>query len=136
MPTIDLGFFNSKNQQADNKLHYYPLVIQASYQVQNESYSTLLYFDLNISGGSLRLIRRKIMTPSGLLVLEEAYGLNTNRTDGESSRECVICLTNEKNTIAKPCKHVSCCRDCAEVIIQTNRQCPICRQEIRDFSAF
>ena len=61
------------------------------------------------------------MTPHGLVVLEEAYGLNTNRTDGDSSKECVICLSNEKNTIAKPCNHVSCCRDCAEVIIQSNR---------------
>ena len=72
-------------------------------------------------------MRQKIMTPLGLMVLEEAYGLNSNRTDNGEGKECVICLTNEKDTIAKPCAHVSTCRECAEVIIQTNRQCPICR---------
>ena len=76
------------------------------------------------------------MTPHGLFVFEEAYGLNSNRTDNDQSKECVICLTNDKNTLAKPCKHVSTCRDCAEAIIQTNRKCPICRQEITEFKAF
>ena len=68
----------------------------------------------------------------GVHVMEEAFGLNSSRNDGDSTRECVICLTEEKNTLAKPCKHVSVCFGCAQVIMASNRQCPICRQAISE----
>lgn len=45
--------------------------------------------------------------------LSEAYGLNSTRTDESGSVECVICLTNPKDTLTLPCKHVSMCNACA-----------------------
>ncbi len=68
--------------------------------------------------------------------LTEAYGLNSSRTDDSSSTECVICLTNPKDTIAKPCKHVSLCNSCAFVVFNSERKCPICRQGISEIIPF
>lgn len=60
--------------------------------------------------------------------MEEAYGLSSD----QDQKECVICLTNPKCTLAKPCKHVSVCYECSQVIMASNRQCPICRQAISE----
>ena len=79
----------------------------------------------------VRLIQQKIVTNQGVYTIEEAYGLNSNRNDNEDgTRECVICLTEDKNTLCKPCKHVSTCHACAQVIMASNKQCPICRQQV------
>jgi E3 ubiquitin-protein ligase MGRN1 len=59
--------------------------------------------------------------------MTEAYGLNSNRTDSENSKECVICLTNEKDTITQPCKHVALCNSCAQIIMGGDKKCPVCR---------
>ena len=80
----------------------------------NYGYTRLLYFDFNIATAQIRLIQQRIMTPLGVFTIEEAFGLNSNRNDGDGvQRECVICLTIDKNTLAKPCNHVSCCHGCA-----------------------
>jgi len=52
------------------------------------------------------------VTATGVFTIEEAYGLNSNRNDGEG-KHCAICLTEEKNTLCKPCKHVSVCYACS-----------------------
>ena len=86
-----------------------------------------MYLEFDIAQATIRLIQQRIVVPGGVFMMEEAYGLNSNRTGEDGTRECVICLTEDKNTLAKPCKHVSCCHACAQVIMASNRQCPICR---------
>ena len=68
-----------------------------------------MYFDIDTSLAKVSLLSRKFVTPDGIYTMQEAYGLNSNRRDGEDSKECVICLTEDKNTLARPCKHVSMC---------------------------
>jgi len=61
----------------------------------------------------LEVLKRSFVTPQGVFYLEEAYGINTNRRDDEDSKECLICMTDRKDTLAKPCKHVCLCQSCA-----------------------
>jgi E3 ubiquitin-protein ligase MGRN1 len=77
--------------------------------------------------GTVRLLRRKFLTPMGLYTMDEAFGLNSDRTAGEDSKECVICLTDRKDTLARPCKHVTMCNACAKVVMRTDHKCPLCR---------
>ena len=79
----------------------------------NKKYVRNAYLEFNTSSASVRLIKQKIITEHGLFTLDEAYGLTAGRTNEEDSKECVICLTFPKSTLAKPCKHVSVCVDCA-----------------------
>jgi len=128
--------FRTTTSTCNKRRRYFPLVVHAicqNPQVPGYSYSRILYFEFNTSSAEIRLIQQKVLTNDGVFTLEEAYGLNSNRTDAnDGQRECVICLTNDKNTLAKPCKHVSACFGCAQVIMASNRQCPICRQEISE----
>lgn len=44
--------------------------------------------------------------------------------------ECVICLTEARDTAILPCRHMCLCNDCAHQLrLQTNR-CPICRTPV------
>tara|TARA_A100001015_G_C15002046_1_gene718920 strand:+ start:743 stop:1318 length:576 start_codon:yes stop_codon:yes gene_type:complete len=60
----------------------------------------------------------------------DAEGASGGAVDNSSELECVICLTDPRDTIIMPCRHECLCRDCAEALrTQTNR-CPMCRGPI------
>lgn len=40
---------------------------------------------------------------------------------------CVVCLTNERDYLCMPCRHVAFCDDCVEAACAASRICPICR---------
>lgn len=65
--------------------------------------------------------------------LQEIYGIG-NTVDGDEldgndpGKECVICLSEPRDTTVLPCRHMCLCNGCAKVLrFQTNK-CPICRQ--------
>lgn len=56
------------------------------------------------------------------------YGLGDLSKAENESKECVICMTNERNTCVLPCRHICCCAECANTLrLQTDR-CPVCRE--------
>jgi len=56
--------------------------------------------------------------------MDEAFGLNSDRLNGEDTKECLICLTERKDTLARPCKHVTLCNACAKVVMLGDKKCP------------
>nr|XP_004237604.1 probable E3 ubiquitin-protein ligase LOG2 [Solanum lycopersicum] len=69
--------------------------------------------------------------------LQEIYG-NGNSVDkdfdgNDNGKECVVCLSEPRDTTVLPCRHMCMCSGCAQVLrFQTNR-CPICRQPVDRF---
>ncbi|ORM39399.1 putative E3 ubiquitin-protein ligase MGRN1 [Babesia sp. Xinjiang] len=71
--------------------------------------------------------------------LQEVYGLNasalsrpgdsTDDSDNQQCR-CVVCLTNMKDTIIMPCRHMCLCHECASAMAHNHQFCPICRRQI------
>ncbi|XP_057422672.1 probable E3 ubiquitin-protein ligase LOG2 [Lotus japonicus] len=66
--------------------------------------------------------------------LQEIYGIgNSMESDldgNDPGKECVICLSEPRDTTVLPCRHMCMCSGCAKVLrFQTNR-CPICRQPV------
>lgn len=49
---------------------------------------------------------------------------------GENSRECVICMTEPRDTTVLPCRHMCMCSECAKVLRMQSEKCPICRTPI------
>ena len=41
---------------------------------------------------------------------------------------CKVCLSAESNTIFQPCHHITCCKTCAQQLV--NEFCPVCRAPI------
>lgn len=54
-------------------------------------------------------------------------------SDGLSNRECIICMSEVKDTIVLPCRHMCLCFDCANTIRNRSDKCPLCRQGKRKF---
>ncbi|CAK9036814.1 unnamed protein product [Durusdinium trenchii] len=71
-----------------------------------------------------------------LFRLQHLFGLQEANQEGheESSRNCVICLTNPKNTALKPCNHFCCCHSCALTLrlSEGRSRCPLCRVQVTD----
>jgi len=67
--------------------------------------------------------------------LKEIYGLEKNHQSGdgagaeeeEDSTECVICMSDARDTMVLPCRHLCLCNPCAEVLRFQANKCPICR---------
>ncbi|XP_015752852.1 PREDICTED: E3 ubiquitin-protein ligase MGRN1-like [Acropora digitifera] len=58
----------------------------------------------------------------GVLQLqEEEYDLE------ETGLECVICMSDMRDTLILPCRHLCLCRECAESLRYQANNCPICR---------
>mmetsp|Transcript_11503 Transcript_11503/g.15525 ORF Transcript_11503/g.15525 Transcript_11503/m.15525 type:complete len:100 (+) Transcript_11503:457-756(+) len=84
--SVAFNMFRTTTSAGDRRRKYFPLVVHAvcqNPQVPNYSYSRILHFEFSISSASLRLIQQKIVTGGGVYTLEDAFGLNSNRTDAE-----------------------------------------------------
>ncbi|CAN4108706.1 unnamed protein product [Withania somnifera] len=68
--------------------------------------------------------------------LREIYGINnsdeTNVNNEESGKECVICMTEPKDTTVLPCRHMCLCGECVKELRHQSNKCPICRQPIEE----
>ena len=48
----------------------------------------------------------------------------------ENTRECVICMSEPRDTTVLPCRHMCMCSECAKVLRLQSNKCPICRTSI------
>ncbi|KAL3101145.1 hypothetical protein niasHS_001605 [Heterodera schachtii] len=68
---------------------------------------------------------------NGLTIKQE----NNEESQGSEVTEnrCLICLTNERQIVFKPCRHFCVCRECAKVIEQNEKpKCPVCRNYVEE----
>ncbi|KAJ4893235.1 putative E3 ubiquitin-protein ligase LOG2 [Raphanus sativus] len=86
----------------------------------------------------IRVVKQILWVNETRYELQEIYGIG-NSVDGDDDsaddandpgKECVICLSEPRDTTVLPCRHMCMCSGCAKVLrFQTNR-CPICRQPV------
>ena len=84
------------------------------------------------TGASYACLWRKIqanLNSSKPQEIESA--LNSEATVKESENDdeevCVVCLDNKKTHAFNPCGHMCVCKTCADIIIQSDSNCPMCR---------
>lgn len=59
---------------------------------------------------------------------KKGRGLNPSKSETELA--CVVCLEAPRQILLMPCRHVCCCKDCAERL----ERCPICRTETKSLA--
>ena len=92
---------------------------------------------------TIKPLKQKIQVGTTAYELQEIYGIEGQPVDGasgseddcddgdEKSRsECVICMTEPRDTTVLPCRHMSMCSECAKVLRMQSNKCPICRTSI------
>ncbi|KAJ3415318.1 hypothetical protein HDV05_005188 [Chytridiales sp. JEL 0842] len=156
-----------EDDESEDGVYYYPLVIviealpekvESGFAEKNEtsinSQSTYIHLTYNPATDTcdLKVLKQKVMIDNISYTLQEIYGFTdptgTGSTepspptgpeeeDLQTMRECVICMSEPKDTAPLPCRHLSLCKGCAEVLRNQGRRggggggvpkCPICRQ--------
>ncbi|OII70790.1 RING domain-containing protein [Cryptosporidium ubiquitum] len=66
--------------------------------------------------------------------IQNIFGLSNNSItaskNNEDSESCVICLTNNRETILLPCRHACLCTVCSETLFKNTQDCPVCRNSV------
>ncbi|KAL3531929.1 hypothetical protein ACH5RR_005450 [Cinchona calisaya] len=145
---IDLSLFEEVDLSKEGGMNVYPLAIKAEASTDNQNAST----EGNTEPGStnsqitqavlekergeyqVRVVKQILWVNGMRYELQEIYGIGNsvdNDFDGnDPGKECVICLSEPRNTTILPCRHMCMCSGCAKGLrFQTNR-CPICRQPV------
>ncbi|KAF5799284.1 putative transcription factor C2H2 family [Helianthus annuus] len=143
---IDLSTFEESELVKVSENGVYPLVIKAEATPHVSSDSTTnskainsqitqAVFEKDKDEYHVRVVKQILWVNGIRYELQEIYGIG-NTVDGDDfdgndpGKECVICLSEPRDTTVLPCRHMCMCSGCAKVLrFQTNR-CPICRQPV------
>ncbi|KAI9335135.1 hypothetical protein BDR26DRAFT_1009430 [Obelidium mucronatum] len=152
----------------DGEAIYYPMVIvmeaftdgndPGSFQEANEKATNIqityasLVENRDQSSYSIKVLKQKVLIDGTPYLLQEIFGYtdptgtgasnpNLQAEDLQTMRECVVCMSELKDTIVLPCRHLCLCHSCGETLRMQGRnanggalgsatapKCPICRQ--------
>lgn len=141
---IDLSMFEDAELSKVGGMDVYPLAVKTEASIDNEngnsdsgsknSQITQAVFEKEKGEYQVRVVKQILWVNGMRYELQEIYGIgNSVESDfdgNDPGKECVICLSEPRDTTVLPCRHMCMCSECAKVLrFQTNR-CPICRQPV------
>lgn len=97
------------------------------------TYATLLKKEDGSFG--ISVVKQKIWVEGISYELQEIFGIENCSTgmpldEGESGKECVVCLSEMRDTTVLPCRHMCMCSGCARMLRHQSNRCPICRTPV------
>ncbi|CAN6888469.1 hypothetical protein Bca4012_074957 [Brassica carinata] len=143
----DLSFFALDDLSKPLEEDVYPLVISAETLISQNQMSEQSSVHKQVTqavlekdrDGSFRVkVVKQILWIEGVRYeLRELYGssnqgASSGLEDSGSGKECVICMTEAKDTAVLPCRHLCMCSDCAKELRLQSNKCPICRHPIEE----
>lgn len=83
----------------------------------------------------VKVIKQIIWVDGMRYELQEIYGIETVDGGGginssDFGKECVICLSEQRDTTVLPCRHMCMCSGCAKLLQERTNRCPICRTPV------
>ncbi|KAI3921681.1 hypothetical protein MKW92_049170 [Papaver armeniacum] len=145
---IDFSVFEETELMKEGDMEVFPLAVKAEASppehngLEGENPApgavtlqiTQAVFEKEKGEYKVRVVKQILSVNGMRYELQEIYGIGNsvdNDLDGnDPGKECVICLSEPRDTTVLPCRHMCMCSGCAKVLrFQTNR-CPICRQPV------
>ncbi|XP_065201848.1 E3 ubiquitin ligase RNF157 [Planococcus citri] len=90
---------------------------------------------------SLKALKQKLFVDGLCYLLQEIYGIENKINDvakegteeeiEDAGLECVICMSDMRDTLILPCRHLCLCQACADSLRYQANNCPICRSPFR-----
>ncbi|XP_037094209.1 LOW QUALITY PROTEIN: E3 ubiquitin-protein ligase MGRN1-like [Pollicipes pollicipes] len=121
----------------------YPVVVVCQAEEGDDPrqcHVTTGYVD-RMSDGSymLKPLKQKQYIDGLVFLLQEIYGIENKLVDNksvdddteDSGAECVICMSDLRDTLILPCRHLCVCNCCADHLRYQANNCPICRAPFR-----
>nr|VDC84586.1 unnamed protein product [Brassica rapa] len=69
----------------------------------------------------IRVVKQLLWVNGARYELQDIYGT-------DQGKECVVCLSEPRDTIVLPCRHMCMCSGCAKALRFQKNECPVCRQ--------
>ncbi|KAG2406052.1 E3 ubiquitin-protein [Vigna angularis] len=144
---IDFSVFEESELLKVGDMDVYPLAVKADASPGNHDESdrtpasgntnsqiTQAVFEKEKGEFRVKVIKQILWVNGMRYELQEIYGIgNSTEADLDESdqgKECVICLSEPRDTIVHPCRHMCMCSGCAKVLRFQSNRCPICRQPV------
>eukprot|EP01125_Pyxidicula_operculata_P009330 TRINITY_DN3072_c0_g1_i1.p1 TRINITY_DN3072_c0_g1~~TRINITY_DN3072_c0_g1_i1.p1 ORF type:complete len:330 (-),score=58.62 TRINITY_DN3072_c0_g1_i1:63-1052(-) len=133
--TLNLGDFSEDTLQYVGGTKF-PVVITLQHvdnSIDDKVSSQITYATLYKSGNEneweIKPLKQKLVYDDVPYVVYDIFGLDHNSTS--PPEECVICMTEIRDTVVIPCRHLCVCHQCAQVLHYQSSKCPICRGVVR-----
>ncbi|XP_063171051.1 E3 ubiquitin-protein ligase MGRN1 isoform X2 [Candoia aspera] len=150
LPSFKIDFSTWKDEELNFDLDrgIFPVVIQAVVdegdvvvEVTGHAHILLAAFEKHVDGSfSAKPLKQKQIVDRVSYLLQEIYGIeNKNNQEtkpcdeenSDNSNECVVCLSDLRDTLILPCRHLCLCNSCADTLRYQANNCPICRLPFR-----
>lgn len=126
----------------ETQLSAYPIVISletsplAVARDGAEPQCFLMYCTLYRNGAAfgVRVLKSVVRLNGCAYLLHEIFGLSTEKED--EANECVVCITDPRDTVVLPCRHMCLCSSCAKELRQRSNRCPMCRVPFQSLLQF
>lgn len=149
LPSFKIDFSEWKDDELNFDLDrgVFPVVVQAVVdegdvvEVTGHAHVLLAAFEKHVDGSfSVKPLKQKQIVDRVSYLLQEIYGIeNKNNQEtkpaddenSDNSNECVVCLSDLRDTLILPCRHLCLCTSCADTLRYQANNCPICRLPFR-----
>ncbi|KAJ3580711.1 hypothetical protein NHX12_034228 [Muraenolepis orangiensis] len=142
---MDLSDWKEEDLNFDLDRGVFPMVIQAVVDEGEDclghAHVLLAAFERHVDGSfSVKPLKQKQIVDRVSYLLQEIYGIeNKNNQESkpsddensDNSNECVVCLSDLRDTLILPCRHLCLCNSCADTLRYQANNCPICRLPFR-----
>ncbi|XP_076120883.1 E3 ubiquitin ligase RNF157 [Alosa pseudoharengus] len=144
--SVNLSEWADEELLFDMEKDVYPMVVQAVVDEGDDhmghSHVLLATFEKHMDGSyCVKPLKQKQVVDGVSYLLQEIYGIENKYNSQESkvaddeisdnSAECVVCLSDVRDTLILPCRHLCLCNACADTLRYQANCCPICRLPFR-----
>ncbi|XP_011860425.1 PREDICTED: RING finger protein 157 [Vollenhovia emeryi] len=108
-----------------------------------QSHTTIAVVEKHSDGTYvLKALKQKLYVDGLYYLVQEIYGIENKNTENakqqgsdedteDNGSECVICMSEVRDTLILPCRHLCLCNSCADSLRYQANNCPICRAPFR-----
>lgn len=108
-----------------------------------QSHTTIAVIERHSDGTYvMKALKQKIFVDGLCYLLQEIYGIENKNGENmkmsgsdleaeDNGSECVICMSDVRDTLILPCRHLCLCNSCADSLRYQASNCPICRAPFR-----
>uniref|UniRef100_A0AAV2LJQ9 E3 ubiquitin-protein ligase n=1 Tax=Knipowitschia caucasica TaxID=637954 RepID=A0AAV2LJQ9_KNICA len=144
--SVNLSEWADEELVFDVEKEVFPMVVQAVVDEGEEhmghTHILLATFEKHMDNSfCVKPLKQKQVVDGVSYLLQEIYGIENKYNSQESkvsedeisdnSAECVVCLSDVRDTLILPCRHLCLCNACADTLRYQANCCPICRLPFR-----
>jgi hypothetical protein len=122
---ISPGFFNEANCQFPKDIRVEGRKYSVPHHAVSFAEGPNHKFFYRISKSYIKIVNSSITASisSNPVLPDKIFEDNT-------TLECIICMSSNKEIVFAKCGHYTCCEQCSITIFNTTKKCPICRSKI------